>query len=89
VNKVIERYLPGVKNYERFFIRRMVRLARARAACRSGLKEYFNNCRDEAVDSLKRAMNLSPTVLFSKEGLRLVSRLILLDRIKRFIFAKP
>jgi len=89
VNKVIERYLPGVKKHERFLIRRTSMLARATVVCQSGLEEYFNNCRSEAADSLKRAIILNPTVLFSREGLQLASRLILSNRIKRLIFAKP
>jgi glycosyltransferase involved in cell wall biosynthesis len=89
VSNVIERYLPGVKNYERLLIKRIARLARARAACQSGLEEYFSNCRGDAADSLKKAVSLNPTILFSREGLQLTSRLVLPDRIKRFIFVKP
>lgn len=89
VNKAIERYLPCVKNYERLLIRRIARLACARAACQNGLEEYFNNCRGEAVNSLKKAVSLSPTILFSRESMRLTLRIILPNRIKRFFFAKP
>jgi glycosyltransferase involved in cell wall biosynthesis len=89
VSKTIERYLPGVNNYERFIIRNGVVSARARAACRNGLEKYFNNCRNEAADSLRKAVGLNPAVLLSKEGLQLILRLALPGQIKRLIFTKP
>jgi len=89
IESVIKRYLNKTNISNRFLIKTGLRSLRAEAACRSGLEEYFHKNYDGAINHLNKAIKLNPFTLFSRQGLKLTSRLFLPNPIKRHIFAKP
>ena len=60
----------------------------AAIACSEGLREYFDGNRAEALKSLKKACGMSWSILFYKNWLSLLLRLVLPQTMKRKIFNK-
>lgn len=88
VTNVIENYIGDRNILSRFFIRRDLRFFYARAICEQGLKKYFNKDLAGAAKSLRKALELNQAVIFSSQGLKLASRIILSRSVKKKIFAK-
>lgn len=89
VAQVIRGYLDKVGPLRRLYIRGGLALLYAEAVCRQGLNIYFHGDTIEAKRVLSKALGITPFIIFSRNCLRLLLRIVLPGGIKKVIFKNP
>ncbi|MFH1790460.1 MAG: glycosyltransferase family 2 protein [Candidatus Omnitrophota bacterium] len=89
VSAVVGRYIGGLPVFDRISVITGYRFLRASTMCHNGLNAYFEGQSGIAARKMIKALLITPVILFSRSGIKLLSRIILPMGIKKRIFRNP